>query len=149
MHDSVEALKAVLGHKISPEAEWPALWRELQTRFSEKGHFVPTIVRYASAWYETLLARVDDATYETWTDELLSALSDASASLKLQIEVRPAHALTIPPLTALFTNDLALCAKCYSSFNAIPQAVWHIFPLHPANRDRIQQPASQHLSQGL
>lgn len=88
---SVEALEKTLGHKISPQAQWPALWNELKDRYPDKATFVPTICRITIAWYERLLWRLDSDHFSEWTEEFLSSLSDAGGSggrIQLHIEVR-------------------------------------------------------------
>lgn len=88
---SVQALEKTLGHKISPQAQWPALWNELKDRYPDKATFVPTICRITIAWYERLLWRLDSDNFPEWTEEFLSSLSDAAGSggrIQLHIEVR-------------------------------------------------------------
>lgn len=89
MQQSVELLAKSLGHKVVPQAQWPALWNELKDRFPDKTTFVPTIARYAIAWYERLLWRLDSDLFPEWTEEFLEVLSQASKGgvLYLQIEV--------------------------------------------------------------
>jgi hypothetical protein len=86
---SVDSLYKTLGHKIIPEVEWPALWTDLADRFPEKEGFVPAVVAASTAWYERLLARLENSVYSKWTDELLETLSEASKrrAPKLHIQV--------------------------------------------------------------
>ncbi|KAK0220124.1 hypothetical protein IW262DRAFT_1004309 [Armillaria fumosa] len=83
IHTSIAALQKTLGHKISPQAEWPALWAQLKDRFSDKSKFVPTVVSVVVVWYERLLGRLDNDVYADWTEELLSAL-EGGASLRIE-----------------------------------------------------------------
>ncbi|KAK0495994.1 hypothetical protein EDD18DRAFT_226915 [Armillaria luteobubalina] len=83
IHTSIAALQKTLGHKISPQAEWPALWTQLKDRFSDKSKFVPTVVSIVVVWYERLLERLDNDLYADWTEELLSAL-EGGASLRIE-----------------------------------------------------------------
>lgn len=88
IHTSIAALQKTLGHKISPQAEWPALWAQLKDRFSDKSKFVPTVVSIVVVWYERLLGRLDNDVYADWTEELLSAL-EGGASLRIEVIVMP------------------------------------------------------------
>ncbi|KAK0458891.1 uncharacterized protein EV420DRAFT_1642605 [Desarmillaria tabescens] len=83
IHTSIATLQKTLGHKISPHAEWPALWSQLKDRFSDKSKFVPTVISIVVVWYERLLGRLDNDVYADWTEELLSAL-EGGASLRIE-----------------------------------------------------------------
>ncbi|ESK91319.1 hypothetical protein Moror_2782 [Moniliophthora roreri MCA 2997] len=89
--ETVEALNKSLGHQLTPEAEWPALWTNLQSRFPDKSTFVPTIVRYVIAWYERLLGRIENDNYTDWTEELLNVLAENKRALRVKVEPCPTN----------------------------------------------------------
>ncbi|KAK7022928.1 hypothetical protein VNI00_016818 [Paramarasmius palmivorus] len=80
--EAVENLNKTLGHQLTPEAEWSALWTSLQTRFPDKSTFIPTIVRYVIAWCERLLGRIENDGYSAWTEELLNVLAESRRTLR-------------------------------------------------------------------
>jgi hypothetical protein len=86
--ESVASLAKTLGHQITPEAEWPALWTELKDYFPDKSGFVLAISRYTVAWYELLLSRIESDAHSEWTETLLETLSTASrGGIVLKVEV--------------------------------------------------------------
>jgi len=85
---AASSLAKTLGHQITAEAEWPALWDELKDHFPDKSGFVLTISRYTVAWYEMLLARVEDDAHAEWTENLLEMLSaKPRGGITLKVEV--------------------------------------------------------------
>jgi len=84
---AVDSLNKTLGHKISPEVEWSAIWAESKDRFSDKSTFVPTISGFLMAWYERLIARLENDVYSEWTEELLDVLSESSRNVVLYVQV--------------------------------------------------------------
>lgn len=126
-------MSQTLGHKITPEAEWPSLWRELKDRYADKTIFVPTLARYVIAWNERLIARLESDSEAAWTEELLSVLSEVRGGIKLNIEVShsfqcmpPAHIFVArwtrnsPPNHNLEQKDRCLChgyPKCRASLS--------------------------------
>ncbi|KAF5367950.1 hypothetical protein D9758_004510 [Tetrapyrgos nigripes] len=95
--EAADSLTKTLGHTITPEAEWPALWGELKDHFPDKSGFVLAVSRYTVAWYELLLSRVENDAHLEWTEALLEELSASGRGpLLLKIEPCPANAKTRP-----------------------------------------------------
>ncbi|KAK7436903.1 hypothetical protein VKT23_018923 [Stygiomarasmius scandens] len=94
---AASSLAKTLGHQITAEAEWPALWDELKDHFPDKSGFVLTMSRYTVAWYEMLLARVEDDAHAEWTENLLEMLSaKPRGGITLKVEPCPGNAKTRP-----------------------------------------------------
>ncbi|KAF7308885.1 hypothetical protein MKEN_01088800 [Mycena kentingensis (nom. inval.)] len=98
VHEAINALSKVLGHTIEPRIEWVLLWSTLKDKFPDNAVFVPTVVRYAIAWYERLSARLENDAYADWADKLLDALKDGRA-LSLTIEAAEPNAKVTRPST--------------------------------------------------
>ncbi|CAK5267668.1 unnamed protein product [Mycena citricolor] len=87
VNGSVAALTKVLGHTITPQIDWPILWTSVKERYSDDNTtFVPTVVRYAIAWYERLSDRLDNDVYADWTESLLNILSEHT---QLALRIQP------------------------------------------------------------
>ncbi|THU90581.1 hypothetical protein K435DRAFT_968602 [Dendrothele bispora CBS 962.96] len=93
---SSSSLTKVLGHQITAEAEWPALWNELKDHFPDKSGFVLTVSKYTVAWYEVLLARVEDDAHEEWTERFLEMLNAKNGGVVLKVEPCPGNTKTRP-----------------------------------------------------
>ncbi|KAJ6619865.1 hypothetical protein B0H10DRAFT_1126150 [Mycena sp. CBHHK59/15] len=96
---SVESLNKILGHTITPRIEWPILWSDLKDYFSDNSTFVPTIVRYTVAWFESLRGRLDDEAFQEWTEQLLNMLTEASNRKTLSLHIEPAGPSVSSPTT--------------------------------------------------
>ncbi|KAJ8091744.1 hypothetical protein PM082_020979 [Marasmius tenuissimus] len=118
LHEAITSLQQTLGYKIPAEAEWPALWSSLQTRFPDKGTFVPTIVQYAVAWYERLLGRLENDVHAAWTEELLNVLAESKRRLLLKVEPCPSGRQGSP----FTTWDANLGSFCLGIPNSDPIA---------------------------
>ena len=63
------------------------LYNALKEQYADKGTFVPAISRVVEAFYERMLARVENEATAEWTDQLLGELAKKFKWI-LEIEVR-------------------------------------------------------------
>lgn len=87
---AVRDLAKILGHRIEPEAEWPALWNSTKTSFPDSSTFVPSIAQIAVTWYRQLATRIEQDDQSKWIEELLENLKQAPSenSNTLWVQVR-------------------------------------------------------------
>ncbi|KAJ6515050.1 hypothetical protein C8R47DRAFT_500782 [Mycena vitilis] len=94
--ESVSSLNKVLGHTITPRVEWPILWAELKTEFTDNSAFVPLVVRYTIAWYERLIGRLENDRHADWTDQLLNVITEGANRKALTLHIEPAERIPVP-----------------------------------------------------
>ena len=85
---SFKKLAEVIGYPVSCEIEWQMLWAELESTYSDKATFVPTIAGIVAVWSDTLAARLEDDRFQSWTEDFLCKIEPASA-VRLFVQVSP------------------------------------------------------------
>ncbi|EXJ60290.1 hypothetical protein A1O7_04442 [Cladophialophora yegresii CBS 114405] len=83
---SLKYLAQVIGYPVSCEPEWHMLWTELESAYPDKAIFVPSIAKVIEAWSDSLVKRLEDDSFEAWTEVLLEKLSRVQ-KVKLSIQV--------------------------------------------------------------
>jgi hypothetical protein len=77
-------LKELIGVDVGIEPEWQLLLAELDSSYSDKSTFVPSIAACVQAWCTALYALLEDGANEEWTDALLDRMNGL---LRVFIEV--------------------------------------------------------------
>ncbi|KAK5056197.1 hypothetical protein LTR84_012750 [Exophiala bonariae] len=117
---SFKKLSEVVGYPVSCEPEWQMLWQELESIYTDKTTFVPTIARVIETWCHALVLRLEDDKHEDWTEAFLEKL-EAVRMLKILIHVanepRPktTWSLTKPAFMIILPNKSAFHAASSGS----------------------------------
>ncbi|OCT52910.1 hypothetical protein CLCR_10326 [Cladophialophora carrionii] len=83
---SLQQLARVIGYPVSCEPEWHMLWPELEPAYPDTAIFVPSVAKVIEAWSDSLVKRLEDDSFEAWTEVLLEKLSPVKR-VKLSIQV--------------------------------------------------------------
>lgn len=83
-------MREVLGMSIQCVADWPRLWAGLESVYSDKATFVPTVARVVEAWCHTLYERLEDDDLESWSYLFLDKLKSVPVGIVfLQVRSYP------------------------------------------------------------
>ncbi len=80
-------LKEILGVDVTIDPQWQPLLAELDSHYSDKSTFVPTVAGCVMALLIGLSALLEDENNAKWADELVE---NVGRSLKVFLEVRSA-----------------------------------------------------------